>query len=304
GMGGQLVGVFQDRALGLPPLNSTLALRMMEQTKIYTALQGVRGRRPVDIAGLQHLLVRFSQLVVEQRLIKELDINPLLASPDRLIALDARVVLYEQGVREEDRPTLAIRPYPLQYVQPWTALDGTRLVLRPIRPEDEPLMVRFHETLSEQTVYGRYFEHLALGDRIAHERLTRICFNDYDREIALVAERRGTDDEPEIIAVGRMSRRHAVNCAEFALLVADRYQNLGLGGELLERLVRIGRDEKLDWLVADIQADNIAMQHVAERTGFTLDPAEDGRVRARMRLLPASSDAPVLVAAGAYLPCE
>ena len=109
GTGGQLVEVFKDRALGLPPLNTTLARRMMEQTKIYTALKGVRGRKPVDLAALERLLVRFSQLVVEQPWIKEIDINPLLASPDGLVALDARVVLHgptsrRQAARARDPP--------------------------------------------------------------------------------------------------------------------------------------------------------------------------------------------------------
>jgi len=232
GMGGQLVEVFKDRSHALPPLNSTLALRMMERTRIYTALKGVRGRRPVDIQSLQHLLVRFSQLVVEQRLIKEIDINPLLASPDRLIALDARVVLYEPGVNEDDVPPLAIRPYPLQYVQQWTAKDGTHLVIRPIRPEDEPLIVKFHEKLSEQSVYRRYFEHLRLSDRIKHERLTRICFNDYDREIALVAEHQdpGTG-ERKIVGVARLSKSRTANDAEFALLVAAEPQTLTTGSK-------------------------------------------------------------------------
>ena len=99
GTGGQLVEVFKDRALALPPLNTTLARRMMEHTKIYTALQGVRGRRPVDLAALEQLLVRFSHLVVEQRWIKEVDINPLLASPERLLALDARIIVHGPEVR-------------------------------------------------------------------------------------------------------------------------------------------------------------------------------------------------------------
>jgi acetyltransferase len=277
GMGGQLVEVFKDRALALPPLNSTLALRMMERTKIFTALKGVRGRRPVDIEALQHLLVRFSQLVVEQRLVKELDINPLLASPDRLIALDARVVLFEPEVSEEDVPPLAIRPYPLQYVQQWTAKDGTPLVIRPIRPEDEPLLVKFHEKLSEQTVYTRYFEHLQLSDRIAHERLTRICFNDYDREIALVAEYKNPESgEREVIAVGRLSKEHTTNEGEFAVLVADKYQRRGIGTELLSRLVQIGRDEKLRRITGEILRDNAGMVRASRSVGFQIDRRDTG----------------------------
>ena len=133
--------LFRDRALALPPLNTTLARRMMEQTRIYRALQGVRGRRPVDLAALERLLVRFSELVVEQRRIKEIDINPLLASPERLIALDARVVVHGPEVDADRLPRPAIRPYPTQYVAPWTGEDGLTVTIRPIRPEDEPLMV-------------------------------------------------------------------------------------------------------------------------------------------------------------------
>ena len=128
GTGGQLVEVFQDSALSLPPLNSTLARRMMEQTKIFKALKGVRGRKPVDLAELEQLLVRFSQLVVEQPLIKEIDINPLLATPDRLVALDARVVLHSQDVDASTLPRPAIRPYPRQYTKTVRLEDGSELV--------------------------------------------------------------------------------------------------------------------------------------------------------------------------------
>src|SRR5262249_17683287 len=242
GNGGQLVEVFKDRALALPPLNATLARRMMEQTHIFTALKGVRGRLPVDLAALEQLLVGFSYLVVEQRSIKEIDINPLLASADRLIALDARVVLHGADVTEDRLPKLAIRPYPAQYLVKWKMKDGTPLTLRPIRPEDEPLIVKFHETLSERSVYYRYFSALKLGQRIAHERLIRICFNDYDREIAIVAERHPSKTgEHEILGVGRLSKAHGLNEAEFAVLVSDQAQGHGLGTELLKLLVQVGR---------------------------------------------------------------
>ncbi len=171
GTGGQLVEVFKDRVLGLPPLNTTLARRIMEQTKIITALKGVRGRPPIDLAALEQLLVRFSYLVVEQPGIKECDINPLLASPDRLLALDARVIVHAADVRDGDIPRSAIRPYPTQYITRWTAKDNTQLIIRPIRPEDEPLLVTFHGTLSDRSVLLRYFHVMRLSTRVAHERL-------------------------------------------------------------------------------------------------------------------------------------
>jgi acetyltransferase len=276
GSGGQLVEVYRDRALALPPLNTTLAQRMMEQTKIFTALKGVRGRKPVNMPALEHLLVRFSQLVLEQRCIAEIDINPLLASPERLLALDARIVLHARAVILDDLPKPAIRPYPLQYVAPWTMEDGNQVTIRPIRPEDEPLMVKLHETLSDRSVYLRYFCSLSLSRRVAHERLLKICFGDYDREMALVAERIDpVTQERRIIGVGRLSKLHGRNEAEVAVLVSDQYQKLGLGNELLRRVVEVARDEKLSQVSAEMLTDNLAMQIIMKRLGFRVRTEED-----------------------------
>jgi acetyltransferase len=286
GTGGQLVEVFKDRALALPPLNTTLARRMMEQTKIYKALKGVRGRKPVDIAALEVLLVRFSALVAEQRWIKEIDINPLLASPDGLIALDARVVVHDPKVELDQIPQAAIRAYPERYVDNWTMKDGGQVVLRPIRPEDELLMAKFHETLSERTVYQRYFQQMTLDQRRAHERLTRICFIDYDREMALVAVRRKADtNENEIVGVGRLSKTSGTEEARFAILVSDALQGRGLGKELLSRLLAFAADEKLTKVVADILPDNRGGLRICEEVGFTLQRSpDDGGVRAEFKL--------------------
>ena len=276
GSGGQLVEVYRDRALALPPLNTTLAQRMMEQTKIFTALKGVRGRKPVNMPALEHLLVRFSQLVLEQRCIAEIDINPLLASPERLLALDARIVLHARAVTLDDLPKPAIRPYPLQYVAPWTMEDGNQVTIRPIRPEDEPLMVKLHETLSDRSVYLRYFCSLSLSRRVAHERLLKICFGDYDREMALVAERIDpVTQERRIIGVGRLSKLHGRNEAEVAVLISDQYQKLGLGNELLRRVVEVARDEKLSQVSAEMLTDNLAMQIIMKRLGFRVRTEED-----------------------------
>jgi acetyltransferase len=284
GMGGTLVEVFKDRALALPPLNTTLARRMMEQTKIYTALKGVRGKAPVDLAGLEQLLVRFSQLVVEQPWIKEIDINPLLASPERLMALDARVVLYGPEVSEEQLPKLAIRPYPAQYVGTWTMKKGQDVTIRPIRPEDEPLLVKFHESLSEQTVRLRYFYPMKLSARVDHDRLSRIVFNDYDREIALVAEV-NEDGEPKIIGVGRLTKVFGTDEAEFAILVSDPYQGQGLGTELLSRLKEIGRQEGIRLIFGKILYENQNMQRVTERLGFKVKGMpKDGAINVELEL--------------------
>jgi acetyltransferase len=268
GMGGQLVEVFKDKALGLPPLNTTLARRMMENTKIYKALKGVRGRKPVDLAAFERLMVGFSQLVAEQRWIKEIDINPLFASGDDLVALDARVILHDPKTTEDQLPKLAIRPYPTQYVETWKLKGGTPVTIRPIRPEDEPVMVGFHEGLSERSVYLRYFSPLQLQQRVSHSRLVRICFNDYDREIALVAERSLGKGRYEILGVGRMSKLHGSGTAEFAVVVTDKWQNKGLGTELTKRLLRIAKHEKLTRLVAYTLLENHEMQKMCKKLGF------------------------------------
>jgi len=286
GSGGQLVEVYQDRAVAIPLLTTTLARRMMEQTRIFAALTGTRGRPPVDLSALERLLVRVSYLVTEQRWIKELDVNPLLASPRGLLALDARVVLHQPGLSEDALPCPAIRPYPQQYVQPWTLTDGTPITMRPIRPEDEPLMVRFHKTLSERSVYLRWLHMLQLSQRIAHERLIGVCFIDYDREMAFVADYENPQtSEHEILGVGRLVKAVATNEAEFALLVSDQFQGKGIGSELLRRLLQFARDEKLQRITGDILMENLGMQAICKKLGFRLRYSlEDHLVKADLEL--------------------
>lgn len=287
GTGGQLVEIFKDRSLGLPPLNSTLARRMMEQTKIFQAFKGVRGEKPVDIEALEDLMVNFSFLVVEQPWIKEIDINPLLVSADNIIALDARIILHDPKVSQDQLPKPAIRPYPTQYIFDWKLKDGTPVTIRPIRPEDEPQLVKFHETLSDTTVYYRYMHQITLPQRVAHERLARICFIDYDREMALVVERkkakRGADKE--IIAVGRLSKQYGTDDAEFGIVISDNYQRQGLGTELMKRLIEIAKVEKIDRLVGELIPENAAMIRTMDKVGFTLHhDIEEHIVKAEMKL--------------------
>ena len=286
GTGGQLVEVFKDRALGLPPLNTTLARRMMEQTKIYKALKGVRGRKPVNLAELEQVMVRFSRLVVEQPWIKEIDINPLLATPERLVALDARIVVHGpevgEGATAQARHPALSQPLRVDVDhEGWQPKSSSGRSAR----KTSRVMVKFHETLSERSVYLRYFHLMNLSQRVAHERLTRICFIDYDREMALVAERRKSAPA----RAGSWCRpadpnSRARNDAEVAVLVSDQFQGRGLGKELLARLVVVGRDEKLGALKADILPDNRDVMRVCEKLGFTLRHSmEDEVVKAEFR---------------------
>jgi acetyltransferase len=276
GSGGQFVEVYRDHAVALPPLNSTLARRLMEQTRIFKALKGVRGRLPVDLAALEDLMVRFSQLVVEQPWIAEIDLNPLLASSEGLLALDARVLLHDPTLRPDQLPKPAIRPYPSQYVSQFTMKDGTEVTLRPIRPEDELLMRKFHETLSDRSVYLRYFSSPSLSSRVTHERLARICFLDYDRVMALVVDHKNkATGQHQILGVGRMIKFHVKNEAEVAILVSDECQKQGLGIELLRRTVQIARDENLGSVSAEMLRDNFTVQRIFKKVGFRLRPLAD-----------------------------
>ncbi len=260
GSGGEFVEVYQDSALALPPLNTTLARRMMERTRVSKALRGVRGRPPADTAALEEVLVHFSTLVLDVPEIQEIDINPLLVSSSGVMALDARILLFEPGKKI---PPPAIRPYPAQYSWKTTLRDGSACCIRPIRPEDEPSIAKFHTTLSDRTVYSRYFGFLKLSDRIAHERLTRVCFVDYDREIALVADKDGVT-----LGVVRLVRSRTDDTAEFAIVISDSLQRSGLGTELMRRILDVARAERVRIVDGLVLPENRGMLRVCEKLGF------------------------------------
>jgi acetyltransferase len=270
GAGGVLVEVFHDRALALPPLNRTLARRLIERTRIYQALQGVRGMRPVNLEELESLLVRFSQLVTDFPEIAEIDINPLLAGPERIVALDARVLLTRPDLPEDQRK-LAIMPYPNQYVSQFLLKNGTELLVRPIRPEDEPLIVEFHAGHSENTLRMRFF---GLVRVLSRESLIRLCHLDYDRELALVAIHQ-ENGRPQIAGVSRYYLRPDMGSAEFAVVIGDNWQRRGLGAHLMERLIAIARERGVKQLVGQILAENGPMLRLMERLGFRVEPTRD-----------------------------
>jgi acetyltransferase len=275
GMGGTLVEVFKDSSLALPPLTTTLARRMMEKTTIYKAFKGVRGKPPVDLALLEKIMVRFSRLIVEQPAIREIDLNPLVAAGNQVIALDARVVLNDPKTDKSTWPKPVIRPYPSQYISQFKLKDGTALTLRPIRPEDEPLMVEFHHSLSDFSVYMRYFAPVKLTERTAHDRLVRLCFIDYLKEMAIVADYRDPQGTHHIIGVGRLSQKINDLEKEFAIVVSDDRQHQGLGYELLHRLVEIGRSEGFKKIVGYMLSENTSMQQMSKKLGFEVRYSED-----------------------------
>lgn len=261
GAGGQAGLIWQDWVWGFPPLNSTLARRLMEESRIYHALPAKSQN------ALEKVLVRLSELVAQERWIATIRLDSLWASEAGLTAVQPAITLYPPETVETDLPRLAIRPYPVQYAQPFTSKQGETLLIRPIRPEDEPKLVVFHGGLSENSIYLRYFRVIQLKQRIDHERLSRICFIDYDREMVLVAER----DNGEVVAAGRLNKSHKQPWqAEFALLIADAFQGYGLGTEMLSRLLGIARQEGITQVIAYILGENRGMLHVCQKLGFRL----------------------------------
>ncbi len=282
GAGGVLVETLQDRALGLPPLNRTLARRLMERTRIYPALLGVRGQKPVDLEALETMLARFSLLVTDfVEDIQEIDMNPVLAAPGRVVALDARVLLSPADRPADQRPRLAVHPYPNQYMAPFRLRDGTEVVVRAIGPEDEALIIALHAGHSEHTIRMRFF---SMVKTLTRDSLIRLCHLDYDREMALVAVRRD-EGGPHMLGVSRYYLNPETGEAEFALVVGDAHQRQGLGRHLLGRLIEVARERGVKRLTGLVLRENGPMLALTHSLGFGPPEAvDDGVVRVGLDL--------------------
>ena len=269
GAGGVTAELFQDRALGLPPLNERLATRMLHSLRSWPLLKGYRGRPAVDVDRLIEVIMRFSYLVADFPEIVEIDVNPLLATPGEVLALDARMVVDCRRPDPAVRPYrhLAIRPYPAEYVRPVTLADGAPALLRPIKPEDEP---RWHELLascSRESLWSRF---RYVFKETTHEMATRFCYLDYDRELAIVAEVE-SDGVKKLAGVARLVADADHQQAEYAVLVADRWQAHGLGGQLTDYCLEIARDWQFGRVTAETSPDNARMLAIFRDRGFELD---------------------------------
>jgi acetyltransferase len=274
GAGGILVEVMKDSALALPPLNRPLARRLMERTRIYHALKGLSGPAAVDLGTLETMLVRFSQLLADFPEVAEVDLNPVLATPARVLALDARVVLTPPDLPEGQKPRLAIHPYPNQYTAPFTLRDGTQVTVRAIRPEDEPLIIDLHARHSEHTIRMRFF---SLVKSLSRDSLVRLCHLDYDREMALVAVLR-EGSTSQVLGVSRYYLHPETGAAEFALVVGDAHQRQGLGRHLMQRLIEIAKERGVKKLVGLVLRENAPMLALMAALGFAAPVAEEGDV--------------------------
>jgi acetyltransferase len=281
GMGGKNADLIHDFSIGLPPLNRTLAKRLMEETKAYRLIQGHRGKTPANLKEIEEILVNFSNLIVDFPEITEIVINPLAVAYGRPCALDARIVLATQSVGTHSQyPHLVIAPYPIRLIENWNLTDGTDVVLRPIKPEDEPLAREFLSSLSQETLRTRFFTSLT---SITHEWLVLFCDTDYDRHLAIVAEIM-EKEKRRIIGVGTLHVDPEKNSGEFALLVHDHFQRKGLASKLMQLIMEQGREKGLEEIEGQILSDNDKMLGLARKLGFTRKWQHGGIIIVRLRL--------------------
>jgi acetyltransferase len=264
-MGGTAGEFIRDFSVGLPPLNQTLAKMLIQDSRAYKVLQGFDGKPAADFEKLEQILVNFSNLIVDFPDIAEIDINPLAIPNGIPSALKARVVVDKDYVAagRSRYPHLVIAPYPTKYIMRWQLSDGTQVLLRPIRPEDEPAEREMLSTMSEETIRTRFFS--SIRD-ITHDWLILLCNVDYDRHIAIIAE---TQENKKIIGVARLIINPDLASGELAVLVHDKFQRKGLGSKFVEVLVGIAREKGLEKVQAQFLVDNQNIRKVLKRSGFT-----------------------------------
>ncbi|MEM4290276.1 MAG: GNAT family N-acetyltransferase, partial [Nitrososphaerota archaeon] len=263
----------KDYSIGLPPLNQVLARRLMEETKIYELLvHGFRNKQPADLKKLEEIIVRFSNMIVDFPEIKEAEINPLIVAGDQAYAVDCRIVLDDKYVDSgEPYSHLVITPYPTKYVRPWRLKDGREVLLRPIRPEDEPLEYELIKGLSEESSRFRFFQVIR---EVTHEMLVRFCNIDYDREIAIIAEY-NEGCRKRNVGVGRLIIDRDAKRGEFAVLVADDFQGKGLGTKLTDMVIEIAQEKGLDSIYGIVLPENTKMIRLCRKMGFEISYGKD-----------------------------
>jgi acetyltransferase len=273
GAGGVGAEGLADFSVSLPPLNQTLARRMMEETRIFRTIQSPRrGVVAPDVCELEELLTKLSNMAVDFPEIAEIVINPLVLSDGGACAVDARIVI-DTGVMEgkPTHPHLVITPYPTRYVTPWRLSDGTEVILRPIRPEDEPMEYELLKTTSEETLRARFLGNVV---NITHEMLVRFTNIDYDREMAIVAEYTH-GKKKRIIGVGRLMGEADKGKGEFAVLVHDDFQGRGLGFKLTDVIIGIAQEKGLREISGYIDSSNRRMLRVVTGLGFVAEETVD-----------------------------
>ena len=282
GMGGIGVELFKDFSIGLPPLNQTLVRRLMEETKVYQLLKGYRNVPPANLKLLEELIVRFSQLLIDFPQLKEVDINPLLIDENDASIIDARIVIDREKIFQKLEPHqhLVISPYPKKYETLWKMRDGRTVLLRPIKPEDEPLWLEMFRNFSEESIRFRFFQ---IIKDTPHEVRVRYCNIDYDREIAIVAELT-ENGQRKILGVVRVSLEPDRKSGEIAFIVADPWQGLGLGTKMVDYTIEICKDMGVETIYGIMLPDNHRAINLTRKMGFTLKYMDDGTVKGILNL--------------------
>jgi acetyltransferase len=267
GSGGISVEVLQDRAVALPPLNETIIRNMIGRTRVARMLRGFRHMPPVDTTALERVLLRISEMVCELPHIQELDINPLIAGEEGLAAVDARIAVDFPPVEADHYGHMAIHPYPAALVQRWHLPDGTPVTVRPIRPEDAAIEQAFVRGLSERT---RYFRFMQAVHELTPQMLVRFTQIDYDREMAFIAVVENEKGKEQQVAVVRYTTNPDQRSCEFALVVADEWQGLGIGTHMMQSLMQVARNRGLRLMEGEVLADNMNMMSLMRRLDFAI----------------------------------
>ncbi|OPY12055.1 MAG: Acetyltransferase Pat [Syntrophus sp. PtaB.Bin001] len=281
GMGGTAADFVRDFSIGLPPLNQTLARRLMEETKAFNLIQGYRGKPPANTEELEKILVNFSNLIVDFPEIAEIVINKLVISNGSPYVLDARIILETRSFDSRSQyPHLVIAPYPVRLIENWKFTDGHEVLLRPIKPEDEPLAREFLSSLSPETLRTRFFSSIT---NINHEWLVLFCDTDYDRHLSIVAETTECGRR-RIIGVGTLHVDAEKSSGEFALIVHDSFQRKGLASKLMQLIIAHGRERGLDEINGQILNENDKMLSLAKKLGFKRQWQQGGIISVILRL--------------------
>jgi acetyltransferase len=281
GMGGAGATVFNDISFAIPPLNETLARLLMEETKIYKMLKSLPSRKPVDLSQISKVIVSFSNIIVDFPEIAEMTMNPVVVAKGDVWAVNAKTILEQKPIdMVAHYPHLVITPYPTRYESQWTLSGGKEVLLRPIKPEDEPLEHELLASLSREAMRARFF---TIISDISHEMLVRYCNIDYEREIAIVAEAKD-NEKKSIIGIGRLICDREYKGGEFAVLVHDAYQGQGLGYKLVDVIIGIAEEKGLEKIHGDILTDNKRMQAVCRKQGFIIEEGDEDTTRMTLAL--------------------
>ena len=265
GLGGIMAEVLKDQAITLPPLNRLLARRVMEETKVYRMLRGYRNRPPVNLDLLEEILIRLAQLVTDVAEIEELDINPLILMGNEACAVDARVILKPSHVPAPFH--LVISSYPNHHETHMVSEGGVPCFIRPIRPEDAPLLEGLFDTLSPQSIYFRFFGPLKV---LPHSMLARFTQIDYDREIALIALNESASQE-QMLGVARLIREPGGSRAEFSIVVGDPWQGKGIAAALFQRCLTLAKEQGIEEVWGIVLPENTRMLALARKFGFSVN---------------------------------